>query len=161
MISNTTIRWARAADFDQLGAVMFDAVRHGCSLYTEEQRTAWTPEPRSGPEWHARLAAQSVIVRETESQIDGFLSLTETGYVDFAYIRPSAQGTGLFRKLYERIENKARKASAPRLHTHASLMAQPAFSALGFAIIAQEDVELNGHLFKRFEMEKVLAKSPI
>ena len=156
MTTAPRIRWASSADYDALGDVMYDAVRNGPSRYTEAQRAAWTPMPRKGAEWAERLAEQEIIVAETSARIIGFMSLAPDGYIDFAYIRPGAQGSGLFRNLFNSIQEKARQQNEPRLWVHASLMARPAFSAMGFQIIKPENVDLGGQTFKRFKMEKYL-----
>ena len=96
-------RWASAADADVLADIMFDAVRNGESRYTEMQRAAWVPAPRGGPAWRSRLQGQDIILAERQGKAVGFLSLAEGGYVDFAYIRPEAQHTGLFRQLLARL----------------------------------------------------------
>ncbi|WP_366874569.1 GNAT family N-acetyltransferase [uncultured Roseobacter sp.] len=69
---------------------------------------------------------------------------------------PGHQGTGLFRKLYDHIEQWARGRREPRLWTHASLMAQPAFRAMGFLVIHHETVVRDGQSLARAEMEKRL-----
>ena len=54
------------------------------------------------------------------------------GYVDFAYIRPEAQHTGLFRQLaHSRAGDRTGRAAAvgPR-----GLMAEPAFARFGFTV---------------------------
>lgn len=150
-------RLATAADHAALGQVMFDAVRHSTSPYTPAQREAWVPEPRSGPEWDARLAAQTVLVATQGDEIVGFMSLAAEGYIDLAFIRPAAQGQGLFRRLYDQIEALARERGELRLATHASLMAQPAFAALGFVTTLPETVEVRGQSLDRFAMEKSLS----
>ncbi len=157
MTAGEIIRWASESDYAQLGEVMFDAVRHGRSRYSEAQREAWMPAPRAGADWSARLDAQAVNVEEDNGVIAGFMSLAPQGYIDFAYIRPSAQGSGLFRRLYGRIESKAVERKEKRLWVHASLVAQPAFAAVGFTIVRQEQVVLRGETFERCEMKKDLA----
>lgn len=156
MTTQFAIRRAVVDDYGALADVMFDAVRHGRSQYSEEQRQAWVPHRRSGSAWIERLNSQSIFAAENSGQINGFMSLAENGYIDFAYIRPSAQGTGLFRHLYQAIEHLAMQTGEPRLWVHASLMAQPAFTAVGFQIIRKETVEIDGQLLQRFEMEKPL-----
>jgi putative acetyltransferase len=135
---------------------MFDAVRNGRSGYDERQRRAWMPAVRSGPDWERRLAAQDIVVAEAGGELVGFMSLAAGGYVDFAYIRPAAQGSGLFRRMYERIEQRARERGDALLWVHASPMAQPAFAAVGFAVRHSEAVEIGGETLQRFEMEKRL-----
>jgi putative acetyltransferase len=151
-----SLRWVTESDYDVLGHVMFDAVHKGRSLYTEAQRRAWAPAPRTGEGWRARLAPQHVLLAEADGVAQGFMSLVPNGYVDFAYIRPSFQGTGLFRRLFEAIQVRATELELTRLWTHASLMAQPAFAAVGFRPVRRETVELSGESLERFEMEKLL-----
>ncbi len=148
--------WAIPADFDDLADIVFDAVRNGPSKYTEAQRAAWVPERRHGEDWAARLEGQVIAIARDGNRAVGFMSLAPEGYIDFAFIRPDAQGTGLFRRLFAMIEDKARSQNEPRLWTHASLMAEPAFAAMGFRVIERQVVPIgNGH-FKRAMMEKPL-----
>jgi putative acetyltransferase len=150
-------RWACERDFALLADIMFDAVRNGESLYTEAQRSAWVPAPRSGPDWTARLRGQEIIVAEQQGTGLGFVSLADGGYVDFAYIRPEAQHSGLFRQLLSRIVERAVAKGETRLWTHASLMAEPAFATLGFEVRRREQATIGDQSFDRCEMEMRLA----
>ena len=151
-----TLGWATPADYPALADIMFDAVRNGPSRYAEAQRAAWVPVRRGGPAWAARLEGQVIAVARDESRATGFMSLAPEGYIDFAYIRPDAQGSGLFRRLFAMIEELALSQNEPRLWTHASLMAQPAFAAVGFAVVEHEVVEIRNQSFERAMMEKRL-----
>lgn len=84
------------------------------------------------------------------------MSLERSGYIDFAYIRPEAQGTCLFRRLFAMIEELALAQNKPRLWTHASLMAQPAFAAVGFAAVEHQIVTMGDESLARAMMEKRL-----
>lgn len=150
-------RWASAADADVLADIMFDAVRNGESRYTEQQRTAWVPVRRTGDDWVARLQRQDIVVAEEDGRAIGFVSLAEGGYLDFAYIRPEAQHTGIFRQLLSRIVERAIAKREPLLWTHASLMAEPAFAKLGFTVRKRERVRIGDQAFDRCEMEKPLS----
>ncbi|APE42168.1 hypothetical protein BOO69_01150 [Sulfitobacter alexandrii] len=137
-----------------LGQLMFDAIRRGTSRYTEAQRAAWLPAPNTGPDWTARLAAQRVWVAVANGVPAGFITLAGEDYIDLAFVAPRSQGKGVFRALYAPLEAAAR--GQPRLRTHASLMAQPAFLALGFHVIRHESVCRAGEVLRRAEMEKLL-----
>ncbi|MDE0866113.1 MAG: GNAT family N-acetyltransferase [Rubripirellula sp.] len=150
------IRLAVAEDDGVLADVMFDAVHHGCHVYSHAQRQAWVPARCSGIKWIERLAAQSIFVAEISGQVVGFMSLAGHGYIDFVYLRPSAQGTGIFRQLYHSIESLALQTGVDRLWVHASLMAQPAFTAMGFTITVSERIDMRGQSLQRFNMEKQL-----
>ena len=154
-----TFRRASPQDYDVLADIMFDAVRNGESLYDERQRAAWVPERRSGTDWNARLDRQEIVVAEQDGEAVGFVSLADGGYVDFAYIRPRAQHKGLFRQLLSRIEEVAKSRGENLLWTHASLMAEPAFAALGFTIRKREQVRIGDQTFDRCEMEKILGRA--
>lgn len=145
--------WATHADYGAVADVMFDAVRNGPSKYTDAQREQWVPARRSGADWNDRLARHKIIVARHETRVVGFMSLDEGGYIDFAYIRPEMQGSGLFRELYSFIAERSRARGDARLWVHASLMAQPAFSALGFTIVEHQCVSIGSETFERYEME--------
>ena len=150
------IRVATRDDADALGEVMHDAVRHGASRYTEAQRIAWMPRPRRGAEWTARLDGQHVVLDEGADDVRGFMSLEDGAYIDFAYIRPAHQGTGLFRRLFAAIRAEAERGGAGVLRTHASLTAEPAFAAMGFEVVRRETVALGGERLERAEMAMAL-----
>ena len=148
------LRRGGPADFDALGALMFDAVRLGDSPYSEAQRAAWVPEPRNGPEWTARLAGQDIVIAvDADDNRLGFMSLAEGGYIDFAYILHAARGAGLFRRLFAAIAEEARQQGVSRLWVHASLMAEPAFAACGFTVTRREQVTIGTETLDRCQME--------
>lgn len=150
------IQVATAADYSTLAQIMFDAVRHGRSKYTPQQRQAWVPKVREGRAWNERLAAQQVFMAVDAGQVLGFMSLAKHGYIDFAYVKPASQGLGVFRALYQDLESYARKTGESRLWVHASLMAKKPFLAMGFDITKEELVAMAEESLKRFEMEKSL-----
>ncbi len=146
-------RWADNSDYAELGEVMYDAARNGRSLYTEKQRAAWVSSPRIGAEWDARLSTQDIAVATSGTLIVGFMSLAEQGYLDFAYLRPQHQGTGIFRSLFKMIYGLAVEQRQVRIWTHASLMAHPAFKAIGFEMLKAESIMLDDQEMDRFLME--------
>lgn len=153
MHPNRLFRWASEPDYGLLADIMFDAVRNGESRYTEEQRAAWVPTRRGGPDWVARLRRQDIALAEQDGRAVGFASLAEGGYVDFAYIRPEAQHSGLFRQLVAQITARAVEKGESVLWTHASLMAEPAFRRVGFTVRKREEVTIADQRLERFEME--------
>ena len=159
MRQQVQIKQAEPRDYDTLGELMFDAVRHGPSPYTEAQRKAWVAAPRKGEDWAERLDRQTIFIAWDGDDLLGFMSVELPGYIDFAFIRPNGRGRGLFRQLFIVVEAHARQNGADRLWTHASLMAQGPFEAMGFRVIKHETVTANGEVLKRAEMEKRLFPS--
>lgn len=156
MSRDVRLRPARAEDYDTLGEVFFDAIHNGPTQYTTAQSQAWAPRPKRGPDWAKRLDQQHVVLAEDGAEILGFMSIEPGGYVDFAYIRPAAQGRGLFRKLFNAVLTQARAQGDTELSTHASLMAQPAFAAMGFTVDHHEEVMVDGQSLARARMIKPL-----
>ena len=125
---------------DALGALMYDAIHNARSQYTAAERQAW-------------LAAQQVAVAHKGCALLGFMTL-KGDYIDLAFVAAHAQGRGVFRSLFAWVESAAQ--GQQRLWTHASLMAQPAFLAVGFRVIRHETVAQKGQHLRRAEMEKLL-----
>ncbi|OAN78686.1 hypothetical protein A8B82_09195 [Sulfitobacter sp. EhC04] len=139
---------------DALGRIMYDAIHHGPSQYSLAERQAWLPTPNAGEGWRARLSAQKVWVAYDKTGPVGFMTL-DGDYIDLAFVAAASQGRGVFRALFAQVEAAAR--GQRRLWTHASLMAQPAFLAVGFRVIRHENVAQGGEVLRRAEMEKMLA----
>jgi putative acetyltransferase len=150
-------RWADASDYDALGRIMFEAVHTGPSPYTDAQRQAWIAAPYHGADWHNRLVAQDVILAQVDGEIVGFMSLAPNEYLDFAYLLYETRGQGIFRQMYNRIESCAVELGHSRIWVHASLLAAPAFDAMGFIRLKSERVERGAEYLDRFEMEKILS----
>jgi putative acetyltransferase len=56
--------------------------------------------------------------------------------------------------LLDRIEAEARQRGLSRLYTDASITAEPFFRAKGFSLVNPQLVEVRGHTFRNFVMEK-------
>ena len=149
--------WATPTDNAELADVIFDAVRNGPSIYTQAQRAAWMPERRRGAEWNTRLAGKDIAIGSDGDRILGLMSIESGGYIDFAFIRPEAQGTGVFRALFNMVEARARAVNEPRLWVHASLMVQPAFAAVCFSVTEHQVVQIGDQDFTRALMEMPLS----
>lgn len=157
MSDEINIRKGSAPDWNRLAQVFHRAVREGASLYTQEQRAAWSPASKAGPDWALRMSRQSVMLAETAGgEPVGFMTTALNGYLDCAYILAPFQGQGLFRRLYEPLEEELRAYGLKRMHVHASLHARPAFKVFGYSVLRPETVEMGGVWLPRFAMEKYL-----
>lgn len=150
------IRSATPPDYDRLGEIMFTAIHTGPSPYTNAQAHAWLAAPNGGPDWHRRLSQQYVVLATVNAAPAGFMTLRPDGYLDLAFILPAARGQGLFRALYTAVQTHAKAQNLPRIHTHASLIAQAPFAAMGFQLVTHETVQRAGQTLARAVMEKRL-----
>lgn len=151
------IRLAVPEDATALGMVFYRSVREGPSPYSQAERAAWMPHAPDPDAWAHRLGGMRTILAEINGSPVGFMTLDTRGYIDLAYLLPLHRRAGLFRQMYDTIEHDARALNVARLWTHASLMAQPAFQAMGFHVIHHETVERAGQHLRRAEMGKQLS----
>jgi len=135
---------------------MFRSIREGDSPYSQAERVAWMPQANAGADWAGRLRQNHIVLAERDAEIVGFLTVDAAGYIDLAYVLPSARGQGAFGALLGMINDHARLRGITQLTTHASLMAQPAFARHGFAITQHETVMRNGEHLRRAAMIKHL-----
>ena len=151
------LRWATPRDAEGLRQVFYASVREGPSPYTQAQRAAWVPQLPEAEAWAKRLGGLNTAVCDVNGQSVGFMTVEPGGYIDLAFILAEYRGTGVFRALFGMIEQWAVDHREPLLWTHASLLAEPAFQALGFLVIHQETVARSGQMLDRAKMEKVIA----
>jgi len=157
MSDEINIRKGVAADWAGLADVFHIAVLEGAELYTQEQRAAWSPASKAGPDWSLRMARQLVWLAAAGGRPVGFMTAELNGYLDCAYILKAYQGRGLFKRLYSPLEDAQRANGIQKMWVHASLHARPAFEAVGYKVVRPETVDMGGGIWlPRFAMEKVL-----
>lgn len=154
------VRQLRTDDFDAdiLAAIMHESV-HGVasSHYSAEERAAWSPAPRTGQEAADRFAGQTLFLAEDENGPSAFMTLTDDGYLDFAYALPRAKGQGVATRVYTALEKSARKAGHERLTSDISLAAFDFFERRGWRPLKRNAIQRGEVTLYNFAMEKVLA----
>lgn len=144
------------SDFAALRPVVLDAIHGSRGRYDPEQCRIWAAHLPSTADWSERLSSQKVFVARKNERICGFMTLEPDGLVDLAFIDPDFQGTGLFGRLYELVEQSARAARLERLTVKASLNAAGPFKRVGFTKVSRGKMPLTGATLIRFYMEKRL-----
>jgi len=153
----TTIRPLEAGDALHAARIFFEAVHKGTKdHYTPDQRRAWAGESIDHDAWRLRLAGQIGFVAEQNGTAVGFMTIDATGYIDFAFVQPSAAGSGVGKMIYRAVEQKARELGAPFLTTNASKAAKPFFERLGWSVIAEQTVERQGVQLINYRMKSCL-----
>lgn len=156
-MNNTRIRDCQEEDTTATARVFFDSVRIGARKYYDDvQRRAWAPEVPDTAEWHERFRTQTVKVAEQNGSIVGFMTLTDDGYIDLAFVAPHVIGQGVAKALYDSLRTVALAHGLTRLHAEASLMARPFFERQGWSVLEEEVVIRDGVELTRFKMELAL-----
>jgi len=151
----TVIRPLCAEDFPHVGRIYFCAVHEGTRhAYTLEQRRAWGGDLINLGDWKDYLKDLNGFVAEEENEPVGFMTIDETGYVDLAFVLPSTSGRGIGGGLLTAVENWGKEHGATRLTAAASLVARPFFEKHGWLVVEEEEIDLQGVLLRRFQMQK-------
>lgn len=151
------VRRFRPMDSQACHRVFFDAVHGGTQeFYSDIERIAWAPHEGAPETWTNRLDRNETVVAEAEGRLIGFMSLTQGGHLDLAFVTPLAMGTGVAGRLYDALEDWAHKQSLPVLTTDASHLAKRFFGKRGWAVLCEQTALSNGHAIVNFRMEKPL-----
>lgn len=153
------VRNAAAGDASAVADIFCNTVLNvNVGDYSVAQVEAWAG-PAPDPEmWERRIAeddARNVFVATKEDRVVGFAELEEDGHVDTLYVHHQYQGCGIASALLDQIEAEARSIGLRRLYTEASITAEPFFRRRGFSMVRPQDVEVRGHAFRNFVMDKV------
>ncbi|MFM7311572.1 MAG: N-acetyltransferase family protein [Cyanobium sp.] len=138
----------------------------GCpaKLYTSQQRLAWARQAgtRDGtvpptPQLLGSLQrGRGLVCCDDDGRIAGFAIREPMDRLALLYCRPDRQGRGHGRALITAMEQQAQSEGVLRLTTEASLVSQPLLERLGWRRSWQEELMINGALFRRFRLYKPL-----
>jgi len=148
MVPELSIRQFQDCDASAAANLFFEAVQTGAkAAYTQEQRNVWAPAIPDVATWRDRLAAQYSVMAYQGGELLGFMTLTEEGVIDLAFVHPKAMGSGVAGKLYDVIMKEARTRPLTTLQTRASHLARRFFEKRDWSVVQQQtavrgDVEL-------------------
>ena len=155
-----TIRPYESRDAADLASLFRDSVRSIAARdYTARQLQAWAPDVIDEEKFGQRCEKKMTWVAEVGGRIAGFSDLEPDGHVDMLYVHPDLQRRGVARALLHHVEEKARTMDLRRLHTEASVTAQPAFEAMGYRVIVPQTVTIRGESLMNYRMEKRLDRT--
>ena len=126
------------------------------SDYTPAQLEAWAPAAADRARWRGKLAAEEVVVAESQGELVGFCAWTADGCIDFLYVHPAHLRQGVATRLYGAAERALVARGVKRMHTQASITAAPFFLHHGFRTIRSQKVEVRNVGMPNFNMEKML-----
>lgn len=148
----------RAADLPAI-AQLFRETIHTVNRrdYSPEQVEAWAPPQTDLARWQQKLASEEVVVAECAGELVGFCAWTPEGYLDFIFVHHGHQRKGIAQKLYHACERRLRELGCARLHTQASVTAQPFFLRQGYTVVQHQTVKVRGVDLPNAVMEKRLS----
>jgi putative acetyltransferase len=117
------------------------------SIYNDEQKAAWAPEPIDYGKWEERLSNKRPYMVFIKGEIAGFIELESNGHIDCAYVSPKYQRMGVATNLLNHVMYIAKNLGLKQLYVEASIVAKPFFEKRGFIvekknIVIRQNVEL-------------------
>ena len=150
-----SIRPLSGDDYAAAARIFFCAVHEGTrSAYTYPQRLVWGGQAIDLDHWRARISKVTGFVADHADEPVGFMTIDRSGYVDLAFVMPSAMGQGVGKALLAAVEGWAKENGARQLSTAASLVARPFFLNCGWQVLEEEQVQREGITLNRFRMGK-------
>ena len=152
------VREATAGDAPAVAALFYHTILNvNVGDYSVSQVEAWAGPAPDPDLWEGRISGEggrSMYVATIDGEIVGFAELEGDGHLDTLYVHHKHQGRGIASALLDRIEAEARQRGLDRLYTEASITAEPFFRARGFSLVNPQLVQVRGHTFRNFVMEK-------
>lgn len=149
------IRDYRPGDHVAIAEIFPRAVHEVASReYSEEQCRAWAEREPDSDHWERRCGRKKPFVYVVDGAVVGFCELDPDGHIDCTYTHPDHVRKGVATQLVTHAIEVAGSKGLERVHVEASLCARPLFEKLGFHLIEERDVEIQGVLLKNFKMEK-------
>jgi putative acetyltransferase len=124
------------------------------SIYSEKQKEAWAPKPPEYLKWDQRLRCVKTYMACDNGKIVGFMSIGPPGYIDYFFVDPDHQGKGIGKDLYYHIERFAQDRYRKKLIVEASKVARPFFERMGFILLSENQVIVNGQTLTNYTMKK-------
>ena len=156
---NIEIRDATTGDASAIADLFYHTILTvNVGDYSGAQVAAWAG-PAPDPEmWLERIAASGeykrTFVAIADGRAVGFAEFEGDGHIDTMYVHHEFQGRRVASRLLDRIEAEAQRLGLARLYTEASITAEPFFRGKGFTVVRPQLVEVHGHTFRNFVMEK-------
>lgn len=157
MNSVPTLRSAARNDIPTMMALFYASIHEATGAdYDKEQCNAWAPDSGEPAHWEKRLGEQQVWIAESNGELSGFCAWTIDGYLDLLFVHPRHVRRGVATALYAKAESDLRTRCVQRIHTQASITAQPFFHRQGFLVTHHQVVRLRGVDLPNAVMEKFL-----
>lgn len=148
------IRIYRYGDHVAIATVFTRAVHEIASAdYKAEQCLAWSAREPNPEHWRKRCELKRPFVAVVDSEIAGFLELETDGHIDCAYANPDFRRRGVMTRLVTHATEVCLAMRLPRVHVEASICAKPLFLGLGFSVLHENVVMINGIGLANYKME--------
>ena len=158
MKNRIQIRPARLSDIPAMQRLFRETVLTvNRQHYTAGEVADWASCGDDPRHWEDLFARQHYFVAESpETEMAGFASIDETGYMHALFIHREWQRCGVASALYETVERFAREAGADRITSEVSETARGFFEQQGFQVDGKQRRQANRLRLTNYKMSKRL-----
>lgn len=144
-------------DMAELQELVVNTISHVCKEdYSSDQIAAWISSVRNKERWTKKWADQLLLIAHSHEHITGICTLRDGNYIDLFYIHKDHQRQGIGKLLYAEIEKEAEREGQSELTSDVNIAARPFFERLGFELLKEQLVIIQGVGFTNFKMAKTL-----
>ena len=150
-----TIRHANIDDLPEILALYAEIIQQTCKNdYDQQQIRAWISSIENKARWTEALTRQYFLLAITENKIVGFASLENGDYLDFMYVHKDFLRKGIANKLFQALENEAKRLANFSMTADVSKTAQPFFEKKGFKVLKENKNMISGVEIINYRMVK-------
>jgi len=137
-------------------AIKFNTIRNiNIRDYTVAQTKAWAPDNLDMKLWQKRVTDMNPFIAELKGQVVGFADLQNDGYIDHFFCHSEYQGVGVGRALMEHLFVIGSSKGISRFYSEVSITARAFYEHLGFKVVQEKHLEVQGEKLTNFVMEKI------
>ncbi|RCS50516.1 GNAT family N-acetyltransferase [Bremerella cremea] len=160
-MANIAIRKAQREEYSALWQLFHDTIHKvNCRDYSPDQLAVWAPDKIEMSRWIDRIEKVNPWVAVAGEQLVGFADLQADGLVDMFFVHHQWQTQGIGKRLFQTINQQAKRLGLFELYSHVSITARPFFEAQGFQVETPQDVTMSGVVLRNYVMRKTLLLEP-
>ncbi|KDN56188.1 GNAT family N-acetyltransferase [Flavobacterium seoulense] len=133
------IRAGILCELDEIQNLFSETITFVChNDYNQNQIEAWKSSVENLERWQNLIQNQYFIVAELNNKIVGFASLDKGNYVDVLFVHKDFQRMGIAQKLFDKLENEAKRLKSFVLFSDVSKTAKAFFESNGFKVLLEQ-----------------------
>lgn len=157
-MSNLVLRRAREEDIPQLNKVFKESILSIKEQdYTRKQLEVWSSRSDAPAWWKDKLNLQYFLLAFEADELMGFGSIYHSGFLDLLYVDKAHQNKGIARKILVALEDRIKTFGVASIQTEASITAKPFFEKMGFSLVKENQIDIEGVTLANYTMVKNLS----
>lgn len=148
---------ATISDLTEMQEMYIETIKWVCKNdYSPLEIDAWISGLNNVERWLKVIHAQFVLLALIDDKIVGYGTLKDGNYIDFFCVHKDFQRQGIADKVFNELEQEAKKENSKTITADISITAKPFFEMKGFIVKAKQKNMRLGVELVNYKMEKEL-----